>query len=324
MELFNVTKNRYFIAVQMMINRIKSGEKITVRDFPEQLSRLSGDVDKASLDFLSRIQNNDIEIFDFSDKDQVKLRLDAAIRLAPCYAEKVWLDMALSDPHSGLFFDKECREELRRSLGIESMTDVPFYTKREYTDSDELSDELGEKLRIILKAIHGKNKIVYSNHSAKGDYTNKTAIPYKVQYAVAEDRLRVSMWSVDEQRPIMANLSKMYDISLSEVSDDSRSIKEIVESRLLPEPLVFIVTDERDALEKALHTFSKHSRNVTAIKDENRYKFEIFYYTFEESSLISDIMAFGPVIEVIKPQSIREEVIARVTNYSALSASEKK
>lgn len=321
MELFNVTKNRYFIAVQMMINRIKSGEKITVKDFPEQLSRLSGDIDKASLDFLNKIQNSDIEIFDFFDKDQVKLKLDAAIRLAPCYAEKVWLDMALSDPHSGLFFDKEYREELRGSLGIESMTDVKIYTKREHTDCDEISGELGEKLRLVLKAIHEKRKIIYSNHSAKGDYIGKSAIPYKVEYAIAEDKFRVSMWS-EEERPIMANLSKMFDISISDKTDDARSINEMVESRLLPEPLVFIVTDERGALEKAIHTFSKHKRTVVAL-DEKRYRFEIFYYTFEESSLLSDIMAFGPVIEVIRPLTVRDEIIDRVTNYSALCTESK-
>lgn len=318
MELFNVTKNRYFIAVQIMINRIRNGETITVNDFSEQLSGLAGDTDMASLGLLLKIQNNDIDIFDFSDKYRVRLRLDAPIRQAPCAAEKVWLDMALSDPHSGLFFDKERREELRGALGVESMTDVPLYTKREYTDSDELSEEFGEKLRLVLKAIHEKRKIVYSNHSSKGDFINKTAIPYKVQYAVAEDKLRVSMWSVDESRPVMANLSKMYDISLSEVSDDSRSIKEMVESRLLDKPLVFIVTNERGALEKAIHTFSKHKRSVVAL-DERRYQFEIAYYTFEESSLISDIMSFGPAIEVLKPQRVREKIIRQVMNHSMLS-----
>lgn len=326
MELFNITKNRYFLAVQILINRIYSKEITTVDQFDEQLSTLLGEFNKASRKFCDNVlknndenndENNHIDIFDFSDKQQVKLMINSAVPLLPCAAEKVWLDMVLSDPHCSLFFDEERRKDFRDNLDIESMGDVRMSIKRERVWGDEINDELGEKLKIILKAIHEKRKIIYSNHTKNGDHIHKKATPYKVEYAIAEDKLRVSMWS-DEERPIKANLSNLFDISIAEKTDNIRSIKEMVSSRLLDEPLVFIVTNENNALERAIHTFSKHRRNVIAL-DDKRYQFEISYYTFEENSLISDIMSFGPMIEVVSPKRVREEVINKLVNYSVLS-----
>ena len=74
MELFNVTKNRYFLAVQILINRIYSGEKMTCAQFDEQLSLLSGDTDRASLNFCG-VLKKDMDIFDFSDNEHVRLKI---------------------------------------------------------------------------------------------------------------------------------------------------------------------------------------------------------------------------------------------------------
>lgn len=311
MELFNVTKNRYFLAVQQLINRIYNGEVITDLQFEEQLIQLAGDIDRASLNFCGLLKK-DIEIFDFSDCKHIKLNINSPIRLLPCEAEKVWLSMAISDPHIRLFLDENQRAALRNFLNIKETDEIPMSVKRERIWGDEITEELGVKLRLILRAIHEKRKIAYSNHSRNGDHINKKATPYKVEYAIAEDKFRVAMWS-DEERPIKANLSNLFDISLAEKTDDVRSIKEAVQSRLLKEPLVFVVTNEHDALERAIHIFSKHRRSVVEL-DDKHYRFEIFYYTFEESSLISDIMAFGPRIEVLSPQNIREEIVQRLTH----------
>ena len=319
MELFNVTKNRYFLAVQILINRIYSGEKMTCAQFDEQLRRFSGDTDMASLNFCG-VLKNDIDIFDFSDRDHVKLRTNAPVPLLPCKAEKVWLDMALCDPHCRLFFSEERVSAMRGALNAEKMDDVPVSVRRERVWGDEITEELGMKLRLILRAIHENRRICYSNHSRNRDHIHKKATPYKVEYAIAEDKFRVAMWS-DEERPVKANLSNMFDISLCEKADGVRTIREMVQSRLLDEPLVFIVTDERDALERAIHIFSKHRRSVFAI-DDMHYRFEIYYYTFEENSLISDIMAFGPMIEVLSPQNVRDKIINLLTSCLDLSGTE--
>ncbi len=317
MELFNVTKNRYFLAVQILINRIYSGEKMTCAQFDEQLSLLSGDTDRASLNFCG-VLKNDMDIFDFSDNEQVRLRINAPVPLLPCKAEKTWLDAALSDPHCRLFFSEERIAAMRGAMDAEKMDELPVSVRRERVWGDEITEELGMKLRLILRAIHEKRKIIYSNHTAGGDLINKKATPYKVEYAIAEDKLRAAMWSIDEERPVKANLSNMFDISLCEKADGVRPIREMVQSRLLDEPLAFVVTDERSALERAIHIFSKHRRSVVAI-DDMHYRFEIYYYTFEEKSLISDIMAFGPMIEVLSPQKVRDEIIRRLISGADIS-----
>lgn len=318
MELFNVTKNRYFLAVQILINRIYNGNKYTSTQFDEQLSQLSGDIDKASLNFCEKIlKKNIIDIFDFSDLNHVRLKINSRVPLLPCTSEKVWLDMVLSDPHCSLFFDEKQRAALKKAVCVEKMDDVSMSIKRERVWGDDITEELGKNLRLILRAIHEKRRIYYSNHARGGDYIHKKATPCKVEYAIAEDKLRVSMWSDEEKRSIKANLSSMFDISLAEEVEDARTIKEVVQNRLLKEPLVFIVTNEHDALERAIHIFSKHRRSVIAL-DEKHYQFEIFYYIFEENSLISDIMAFGPRIEVLYPQYMRDKVIQRLTDFPRL------
>lgn len=318
MELFNVTKNRYFLAVQVLIDRIYNGAKMTMAEFDEQLRLLSGDSDTVSLNFRENVlKKGIIDIFDFSDRSHVKLRINSRAPLLPCAAEKMWLDMALSDPHCGLFFDKEQRETIRNDLHVDDMIPVHMSVQRERVLGDVITDELGSKLRTVLEAIHINCEIVYSNHTKNGDHICKKAIPYKVEYAIAEDKLRVSMWSTEEERPVKANLSTMFDISIGEKADDLRTIKEMLKEKLLDEPLVFIVTNERGALERAIHTFSKHRRSVMTM-DDKHYRFEISYYTFDENSLIADIMSFGPMIEVVSPQRVRDEIIRRIDNYRTL------
>lgn len=322
MEIFNETKNRYVITTLMLINRIYNGEILSENEFDELFQELSGDVNNSSWKFRNDMlkkspENRGCNIFDFSDKSHVKLRINAPVSLLPCAAEKIWLKAALEDIHSGLFFNDDLKARLESGLQGVSSLNVKCEIKRERVNMDVVDSGLAQKLQTVLTAIHSKRELIYSNHTKNGDYIDKRAVPYKIEYSIAEDKLRVSMWSTDKECPIKANLSSMFDLSLGNEVTGRESIEEMVSRRLNSDPLCFIVTDKRGAVERALLTFTKYKRNIEKLED-SRYKFEITYYSFDENALISDILSFGPMIEVVSPQSVRDKVIERIRQGQTL------
>lgn len=323
MEIFNETKNRYVITILMLINRIYNGAILSENEFDELFQELSGDVNNSSWSFRENYlkkspDDGGYNIFDFSDKSHVKLRINATAPLLLCAAEKIWLKTALEDIHSDLFFNDEMKERLEGGLRGISPLNAKCNIKRDRVNGDVFDSELAQKLQTVLRAIHTKRELIYSNHTAKnGDYLDKRAVPYKIEYSIAEDKLRVSMFSADEERPIKANLSTMFDLSLGNEIQNRDSIEEMVSKRLNSEPLCFIVTNKRDAVERAILAFTKYKRNIEKL-DDSRYKFEITYYSFDESALISDILSFGPMIEVVSPQSVRDKVVERIRQGQTL------
>ena len=338
MDLFNETKNRYFRAAQIMINRIHNGEAISKNEFYNSMKELTKDEVFASVNFRDKeLRDGGIDIFDFGNKDsensdndkekssednRVKLKKDAAVPVLPCTAEKAWLKAVLADEHSRLFLDEAMRARLQDILAESELPDINMDVKRERVWADEITDDLAEKLQIVLEAIRSNRELIYSNHTPKGDYICKRAIPYKVEYAIAEDTLRVPMYSCEENRPIKAKLSRMFDLSIGDPVTDSDTLEDKIKERQESEPLVFVVkNDERNALVRAVHTFSSYTPIVVK-QDKDHWRFEISYYTFDKNALISDILAFGPRIKVINPAEIRDEVIRRITGWNVLSEQE--
>jgi RNA-splicing ligase RtcB len=123
------------------------------------------------------------------------------------------------------------------------------------------------------------------------------------------------MYSIDDNRPIMANIFSMSHIEIDEMQkppiNRKSALKLLHNNRYSKEPIVIEVTDKKTAMERCFMSFSELERSSRCI-EEDKYEMRLFYYTFEEDEIIRKILALGPYVKVISPQRVRDEIIKRI------------
>lgn len=65
-------------------------------------------------------------------------------------------------------------------------------------------------------------------------------------------------------------------------------------------------------------SFKRNSRNIS----ENKYKIDIYFYTFEEDEVIRKIMSLGPYVKVKSPDRVRDIVIHKIKRALMLETTE--
>lgn len=129
-----------------------------------------------------------------------------------------------------------------------------------------------------------------------------------------DGRFRVSMYCIDDNRPIMANIFSLSALRIvdEEVSIDREAAKKLLfEQKYSEEPVILEVTDKKAAMERCFMCFSGIERTARNLGD-NKYEIRLKYYLFEEENLIRNIISLGPYVRVVSPQRIADEVIRRV------------
>ena len=219
----------------------------------------------------------------------------------------------LKDPRSLLFLDNSLHAKLFNKL--RDTTDTINTIIKDcglYSNSDDITNSSFVKnFKIILKAIH-RNKLLYYNNNAFNPVTSIntglfTAIPYAIEYSILEDKFRVSMYSLDQNRPIMVNLDKLCIVTIGKTAPKTREeILTAIEKKRAKEPLTLLIRDEKknQIIERCFALFSNYDREGQYEKQDNSYILKVFYYTFDEPEIIRKILMLGTDVEVIGNTSI--------------------
>ena len=76
--------------------------------------------------------------------------------------------------------------------------------------------------------------------------------------------------------------------------------------------LVALLTDERNALERALLHFS-HLKKETVRLDDKHYQMILYYDKADETELLIRVLSFGPMLQVISPNRFISKIRERLT-----------
>jgi len=155
---------------------------------------------------------------------------------------------------------------------------------------------------MLLNAIIQEKPIRYNNIDKKGNvYNDRLALPVSIEYSMRDGRFRVSMYLLDENRPVMANVFTLSDIRIvdEDVGFDRETAKRLLlEQKYSEEPIILEVTDEKAAMERCFMCFSGMERTARSLGN-NKYEIKLNYYLFEEENLIRNIISLGPYVKVI-------------------------
>ena len=221
--------------------------------------------------------------------------------------EKRWLRAVLNDSRVKLF-DADIKG-LENAEPLYSQ-DMFVYFDR-YNDGDPYNDERYiRNFKTVLKALREKRKAVVKFRGRTGKVHNKSVIPYNIEYSPQDDKFRLqayvrhTLWTI--------NIARIEDCRLDEKFEKTVSYK------IKKEKLVIELTDERNALERAMLHFS-HLEKKTEKVSNDRYKITLYYDKDDETKLLIRVLAFGPVMKVTEPESFIEQIKQRLRMQNNLN-----
>ena len=226
--------------------------------------------------------------------------------------EKQWLKALLLDPRVRLFSPSE-----------EGLEDVePLFTPEmfvyfdRYGDGDDYSDpRYVEHFNIILLAMKEKRRICVRFHTHRGTRQRCRCIPYKLEYSSKDDKFRLITGYGG--KPMAVNLSRISSVSLLEPWAES----EYRPPREREKTLVMLLKDTRNALERVLLHFSDLEKETEKL-DEKEYRITLHYRQGDETEILIRILSFGPVLKVLEPAALVEQIRKRLARQRRLSGAE--
>ena len=341
MELFNEVKNRYFQLVFRIINECADGKAksdiLKLIDEGEFEQKVIGKNQQSFADMILNRTSTDENLNLLTQKEglfypcienagrpgcmassEAKHNNQPPIPVRFTKIEKAWLKALLELDGVRKILSKQTREKLKAELAD---FDTPI--KDEYFEMTNITilpeiwqkEAYDENFKIILEALLLDKPIRYNNIDKKGNvYKNKLALPIGIEYSMRDERFRVSMYSLDDNRPIMANIFSLLAIRIvnEEVNIDRETAKKLMfEQKYSSEPVVLEVTDRKAAMERCFMCFSGMERASRELGN-NKYEIQLNYYLFEEENLIRNIISLGPYVRVISPARIVDEIVGRV------------
>lgn len=232
----------------------------------------------------------------------MKTPLQAEPKMPLTTLQKRWLKALLSDPRIRLFDVSEQGLEDVEPL-YEPGTIVNF---DQFSDGDPYEDDkYVEHFRMILQAIREKRKLRISFTGGKGVPHCWTCVPLGIEYSSRDDKFRMltpGRWGTN-----IINIARITECELLGAFD----AEEARAPELAKRAVTMELTDERNALERAMLQFS-HLEKETVRLDDNRYEVTLKYREDEETELLIRILGFGPMVKVTQPEHFKDLIRERL------------
>lgn len=333
MELFSEVKNRYFQLIFRIINECARGkaksEILRIVDEGEFEQKVIGKNQKSFADLVLNKCETDENLNLLTERDgmfypSIENAGKPPLPVRFSILEKAWLKALLEKEGVRMALSKETFDKLQNELdGVDTpIRDEYFELTNRIKLPSVVEQETYEKnFRLILNALIHEKPIRYSNTDKKGNiYSNRLALPASIEYSMRDGRFRVSMYSLDDNRPIMANIFTLSDLRVvdEDVGIDRETAKKLLfEQKYSEEPVILEVTDKKAAMERCFMCFSGMERTARDLGNKI-YEIRLNYYLFEEENLIRSIISLGPYARVLSPQRIADEIVARVKKSISL------
>lgn len=223
--------------------------------------------------------------------------------------EKRWLKALLLDPRVALFSpDAAGLEDVEPLFRPEHIVRYDQYSDGDpYTDPDYIA-----RFRLVLQALHEHRRARIRFRGQSGYEQTVACVPLRLEYSAKDDKFRLLTTEARTGRVI--NLGRVTDVALLEEYDEA-AIQTPVRRQ---SSLVFLLRDERNALERVMLHFS-HFEKKTLRQDENLYQVTITYDQEDEAELLIRILSFGPMIRVISPDDFISRLKKRLENQRNLN-----
>ena len=241
--------------------------------------------------------------------------------------QKMWLKAKLSDPRIRLFMDEKTLSGLNDRLADVSplyKNEHFRYTDR-FSDSDDFYNENYIKnFRIALDAVKNRKIVYIEFFSGHGNRVSGKFVMLKMEYSPKNDKFRAYCYLLRHdkiKKSGIINIGRITNIiDTGRVFRTPVSMDDYFSSRKCSSPAVIIVKPERNGVERFMLEFASYEKHTVRDLETGRYKVELWYDNQDETELLIRLLSFGPVIEILGPQSLREQAKLRIKRQAELLA----
>lgn len=301
--LFSEIYGTYYRAVASVLDRAVSGD-LSGKDLPEIVRKTA--FGESVLTIPAALTDGSWPLL--SEDMSTPLRHAPTTPLTTL--EKRWLKSLLADPRIRLFDPT--------SEGLEDVEPLwesdTFVCYDRYSDGDPFEDpEYIAVFRTILQAMKERCKIRVKFHSGRGKRHCFICVPYTLEYSAKDDKFR--LLSSFEGKMLTVNLARIRSVKLMDpyTSDEYHPVN------YREKTVTMLLTDERNALERALLHFSDLEKETEQL-DEKHYRITLWYKQGDETEILIRILSFGPVLQVQGPDTIRKQLQERIEKQFALKS----
>ena len=216
--------------------------------------------------------------------------------------QKRWLKAISLDPRVKLFGvefpDLEDVEPL--------FTSADYYIYDQYNDGDPFEDEQYIKnFRIVLEAIRKRTQIKFDMINRKGNVMFVRCRPQRLEYSEKDDKFRVvtAGWRAVSTVNLAKIRSCTHDMGYRRVSGREKTVAH--------DTITVKIHDERNAMERFMLHFAHFEKQAEKL-DKKHYLVKIKYAHDEESEMVIRILSFGPMVEVLEPESFKNLIIEKL------------
>lgn len=328
MTIFNEYRNKYLTHTVELINKVAGGTEYSEQDIRDSFRKncfneVIFDYVEALLNVSQDIESN-FDVLNIDDKKRVKLRLNTAIPNRPLSVELNWLANMFEDKRIHLFLSGKTIAKLSAVVKEKTIPATRYSqyidVRNRYNGEDDVEcEKFIHDFKLLYSAIQNKKVIKFSNIDAQGNkHENCKGVPFRIEYSILEEKFRVSIFSLDGQRPIKTNISRMYDIFIcTEQADiDWEQMLAAIDKRKVAEPLIMEVKNEKNVIERCFALFSCYERQRAYIREDGLYILEVGYYEFEKKEIVNKILTLGAAVRVINSSNIKNEIKMRLSSQA--------
>lgn len=222
--------------------------------------------------------------------------------------QKQWLKALLNDPRIRLFSPSDAGLEDVEPLFT---LDTFVYFDR-YADGDPFGDaDYIAHFRTVLQALKEKRKLRIRFRGHTNIRHSFICTPHRLEYSAKDDKFR--LLAVRNGQLTTVNIARIRSCELRE----GYTPEEYTPVEYRERGLTLLLTDERNALERAMLHFSDLEKE-TAKLDDTHYRITLSYKADDETEILIRVLSFGPMLRVLEPQSFVELVRERLNRQFAL------
>lgn len=218
--------------------------------------------------------------------------------------QKRWLKALLSDPRIHLFAPSPA--------GLEDVE--PLFTPDMFVYFDRYADgDLFESpayiahFRTVLTALREKRKLRITFEGRHQKIHRWVCVPFRLEFSPKDDKFRLLTCG-----GFTLNLARITGCELLE----QYSAKAFHEPKANPQTLVLTLSDERNALERAMLHFS-HLEKETARLSNRQYQITLHYDREDETELLIRVLSFGPMLRVTAPDHFISQIRQRLQSQES-------
>lgn len=233
--------------------------------------------------------------------------------------QKMWLKAKLSDPRIRLFLEDDVIEGL-----MEELADVkPLYRHEHFrltdrhADHDDYSDERYIAIfRTALDAVKKRKIVDISFTSAHGKHVSGRFVMLKIEFSPKNGKFRAYCYRLGNDKIKNSGLINIGRIDT--ITDTGRvfrtpvSMDDYFSSRKCSTPAVIRVTNERNGVERFMLEFAPYEKHTVRDLETGQYTVELWYDEQDEIEVLIMLLSFGPVIEILGPEKLREQAKERL------------